>query len=81
MADRWRVPLLVALIVVGLSLFVLFVTVGSPCGFCSPNGMPSPPLALQVAPFFRIFGLGLVGVGAGGLIAVRRQRKGLPSRG
>ena len=70
---------MVALIVLGLIMFVLFVTVASPCGFCGPTGMPSPPLDLQVAPFFRIFGLGLVGVGVGGLIAVRRQGKGLPS--
>ncbi len=81
MADRWRVPLLVALILLGLIMFVLFVSVWSPCGFCSPNGMPSPPLDLQVAPFFRIFGIALVGVGVGGLFAAHRQRKGLPSWG
>jgi hypothetical protein len=76
--ETLAIPLCVALIVLGAALFLIFVTVGSPCGLCGPLSMPSPPLDLRLAPFFRIVGGGLVGSGAGGIVGGYLRRPPLP---
>lgn len=71
MAGEYKLPLCVALMIVGAAMFVLSLTFLSPCGACW--NFP------WWVTFLRILGFGWIGAGAGGLIGVYRQRKGLPA--
>jgi len=66
-ARDYRLPLSVALVVTGAVIFVLSLTVLSPCGACW-----SIPWWVT---FLRILGPGWIGAGAGWLIRVFLMRR------